>query len=30
MKNKNYTKVFIAGANGMLGTTLQQITNTKN
>jgi dTDP-4-dehydrorhamnose reductase len=30
MKNKNYTKVFIAGANGMLGTTLQQITNTEN
>jgi len=30
MKNKNYNKVFIAGANGMLGTTLQQSTNIEN
>ncbi len=29
MKKINYTKVFIAGANGMLGTTLQNITNTE-
>ena len=27
---KKYTKIFIAGANGMLGTTLQQIINTEN
>jgi dTDP-4-dehydrorhamnose reductase len=28
--NKKYTKIFITGANGMLGTTLQAITNTKD
>jgi len=30
MKKINYTKIFVAGANGMLGTTLQNITNTEN
>jgi len=29
-KKINYTKIFVAGADGMLGTTLQQLTNTKN
>jgi dTDP-4-dehydrorhamnose reductase len=27
---KNYSKIFVAGANGMLGTTLQQVTNTED
>jgi dTDP-4-dehydrorhamnose reductase len=27
---KQYKKIFIAGANGMLGTTLQNITNTED
>ena len=30
MKNTKYTKVFIAGANGMLGTTLQSLVDTKD
>ena len=29
-KNTKYTKVFVTGANGMLGTTLQSVVNTKN